>query len=226
VASTAPASTTTTRPPLAVPTVGLTVTAEGIYGGAEGTVGLGEPNHTAVLQTLNSYVQQASIGPLSTGQAAQGLDKLFTAPAIQRLSDGTRQDRSTVTDEGLQPATTKLTIDEATVALTGLADQEGTLGAIAAKLSVKLSVTTDTGGYTVSRKGDLSLIPFAGAWFIDGWNLQVDAAPGLLTNSPTPTTVAAAAGATPTTTAAAPPTVAPASPPAPAPTPAPAGGGS
>jgi hypothetical protein len=214
-APTAPASTTTTRPPLAVPTAGLTVTGEGLFGGAEGTVGLGPQIHAAVLQTLNGYVQQASIGPLSTGQAAQGLDKLFTGPAIRRLSDATRQDRSTITDEGLQPATTKLTIDEETVALTGVADEDGTVGAVAAKLSLKLSVTNDAGSFTVSRKGDLSLIPFAGAWFIDGWNLQVDAAPGLLTNSPTATTTAAGgAGSGSATTASPPATAAPPAPPA------------
>lgn len=218
-ASTAPGTTTTTRPPLAVPTVGLTVTNEGIYGGAEGTVGLGPEIHAAVLSTLNAYVQQASIAPLATGQAAQGLDKLFSAPAVQRLSDSTRQDRSTVTDEGLAPATTTLKIDEATVGLTGLADADGTVGAVAAKLSLKLSVVSDSGAYTISRQGDLTMLPFSGAWFIDGWNLKVDAAPQLLTNSPAPTGGATAATAAPvasTAATAAAPTVA-AAPPAPAP---------
>jgi hypothetical protein len=138
------AATTTTRPPLAVPTVGLTVTNEGTFGAPEGVTGLGPEVHDAVLKTLNAYVQQASIAPLATGQAAQGLDKLFSASAIQRLSDATKQDRSTVTDEGLAPATTTLTIDEAKVGLTGLADEAGTVGSVAAKLSLKLSVVSDS----------------------------------------------------------------------------------
>jgi hypothetical protein len=77
-------------------------------------------------------------------------------------------------------------------------------------------VAGDSGAYTVSRRGEVSLIPFAGAWFIDSWNLQVDAAPNLLTDSPTPTTVAAAPSAT-----VAPPTAAA---PAPAAAAAPGGG--
>jgi hypothetical protein len=40
------------------------------------------------------------------------------------------------------------------------------------------------------------MLPFSGAWFIDGWNLKVDAAPQLLTDSPTAT------GATPASVAA------------------------
>jgi len=193
-----------------VPNVGLTVTAEGTFGAPEGVNGLGTEVHDAVMKTLNAYVQQASIAPLATGQPAQGLDKLFSATAIQRLSDATRQDRSTVTDEGLAPATTTLSIDEATVALTGLADEEGTVGSVAAKLSLKLSVTSDSGAYTISRQGDLTMLGFQGAWFIDGWNLKVDAAPQLLTNSPTPTSAGAAS-----TAPAARPTAPPAAPPAP-----------
>jgi hypothetical protein len=215
--------TTTTRPPLVVPTVGLTVTNEGTFGAPEGTVGLGPEIHTAVLNTLNAYVQQASIAPLATGQQAQGLDKLFSGPAIQRLSDATRQDRSTVTDEGLAPATTKLQIDEATVSLIGLADAEGTVGAVAAKLSLRLSVESDAGAYTVSRQGDLTMVPFFGTWFIDGWNLQVDAAPQLLTNSPPPGPGSPAPASTAAAVVSTAP--APAAPPAPAPAaPAPAGG--
>jgi len=219
-ATTTSGATTTTKAPLVVPTVGLTVSNEGTFGAPEGVQGLGPEVHDAVLKTLNAYVQQASIAPLATGQGAQGLDKLFSGPAIQRLSDATRQDRSTVTDEGLQPATTKLQIDEATVALTGLADEDGTIGSVAAKLSVKVTVGTDTGNYTVSRQGDLTMLPFAGNWFIDGWNLVVAAAPDLLTNSPPPP------GATPAPAPAAPAPDPAAPAPAPAAPAAPAGGGS
>jgi hypothetical protein len=222
-ASTGAAATTTTRAPLAVPTVGLTITSEGTFGAPEGVTGLGPEVHDAVMKTLNAYVQQASIAPLATGQPAQGLDKLFSASAIQRLSDATKQDRSTVTDEGLAPATTKLSIDEAKVGLTGLADESGTVGSVAAKLSLKLSVVSDSGAYTISRQGDLTLLTFAGGWFIDGWNLAVAAAPQLLTDSATPTS-AGATGAAPATPPASPPAAPPASPPA-AP-PAPVGSGS
>jgi hypothetical protein len=187
-ASSVGGTTTTTRPPLVIPGVNLSVTGEVVQGALFGVMA---PDVRApVLETLTHYVQQASIGPLTTGQGAQGLDALFTGPAIQRLSDATRMDRSTVTDEGLAPATTTLSVDEATVGLTGLADIEGHVAVVAARLQLRFTVGSDEGTYRISRRGEVTLLPVFGRWLIDSWDLQVDAAPALLTENP-PTSTAA-----------------------------------
>lgn len=125
-----------------------------------------------VMATLTSYVNAATVTPLQKGTAnPTALAASLGAATTARLAG---PDRAVLLDEGLPRATSKIVVTTAPVALTGLADQQGNIVVVAAKLDATTNTKTAKGKLTITRAGEIVLAPAADTWKIDGYTLTVD----------------------------------------------------
>jgi len=155
-----------------------------------------------VMAALTSYLNAAAVKPLKTGAADPAALATSLSPATAARLAG--PDRAVLLDEGLPPSVSKIVVTAAPVALTGLADGQGNVVVVTAKLDVTTTTKTAKGKLTIKRTGDIVLTPDAGAWKIDGYSLTVDrVGKGLGAGATTTTTVtpAAPAATTPGTVA-------------------------
>lgn len=125
---------------------------------------------SAVLATLNRYVEAGVLTPLRTGGPAGDLGPVFTAAAVARVS--ATADRQAFVDEGV-PRLSGLVAQAATVGLTGLAGVDGKLEVVDAALDLRLTGTASTTPVTIARTGQLVLLRDAGGWRIDGYDIKV-----------------------------------------------------
>lgn len=121
-----------------------------------------------VLATLNRYLDVAVLTPLRTGGPAGDLAPLFTPLAVDRVTTG--PDRAAFIDEGV-PKVTDLRADSAVAHLTALAGTDGTTSVVVAGLDLRLSGTANGAPVTVSRSGDVTLLPDGGSWKIDAYDI-------------------------------------------------------
>jgi hypothetical protein len=123
---------------------------------------------TGVLATLNRYLDVAVLTPLRTGGPAGDLGPLFTPLAVDRVTAG--PDRAAFIDEGV-PAVTDLTADAAVATLTALAGADGSMSVVAASLDLRLKGQAAGAPVTVTRTGDVVLLPDGGGWRIDAYDI-------------------------------------------------------
>jgi hypothetical protein len=170
------ASVTTSAPLVPAPSLVFDVGSVEVHSPVEPIPVVTPEMQAALVGKVTEYVEAASLAPL-TGRGVRGLDGIFSLDAVARLAAASSQDRLVLVDEGLAPATTSLVIESATIDLSALADQAGSIAVAGAHIDVRIHVGSSQGDYVLARSGDLTLTAFQGAWFIDGWALTVNATP-------------------------------------------------
>lgn len=149
----------------------IAITGAGFDMEAAGNVSRATSDATwaGVLDTLNHYLDAATLTPLSTGGPAGDLAPLFMSAAADRVTKG--PDRAALIDEGL-PSTNDLKSDAAVATLTALAGSDGVVSVVSAALDLRLSGQANGAPVKVSRSGDLVLLPEGGTWKIDGYDIR------------------------------------------------------
>jgi hypothetical protein len=122
-----------------------------------------------VLDTLNRYLDAGVLTPLRSGGPAGDLTPLFTSPAVDRVMRG--PDRAAVIDENLPP-TDDVRADAAVATLTALAGSDGVVSVVSASVDLRLTGQAAGAPVTVSRSGDLVLLPDGGTWKIDAYDIR------------------------------------------------------
>jgi hypothetical protein len=164
----APASATTSTTALtAPPTIGVEIT--GVE--ANGTAAPDEATVGAVKTALDAWLAAAVVGPLFTGQPAGDLSAAFTPAALERIAADPAV-RSTLVAEGLPPASTSITAERSTAALSSVAGPDGVVAVVAASLDVLLRATGPTVDVDVNHYGEVVLVADAsGIWKIDSFTI-------------------------------------------------------
>lgn len=124
----------------------------------------------AVKASLDTYLANGVVGPLSTGKPPAGLDNLFSLAAGVRLAPG-QPDRAVMLEEG-QPVSGKVTQDKADVRLTALLDPGGAPAVVTAIVDIALTVKGKGTTLTVARGGELALVFENNSWRIDSFDLR------------------------------------------------------
>jgi hypothetical protein len=121
-----------------------------------------------VLATLNRYLDAAVLTPLRTGGPAGDLSPLFTPLAVDRVTTG--PDRAAFIDEGVPPVT-DLQAGAAVATLTALAGADGSVSVVDASLDLRLTAEANGSPVSVTRTGDMVLMPDGGSWRIDAYDI-------------------------------------------------------
>ncbi len=131
----------------------------------------------AVLGVVKQYVKLASVQPIKKGIPAPDLSALFGAAVAPRL---TGPDRSVLVDEGLPKALGNITATAQPLSLVALADQQGKVLLITAKLDLAVATKVVKKGpkLQINRTGALIFEPDGAAWKITGYDLAVTRAGG------------------------------------------------
>jgi len=174
-----PAYTTegTPRPPATAPAPGppapIAFAGKGFDVHTAGKVGQAEFDAAwaGVLATLNHYLDEGIVRPLRTGGPAGDLRPYFFGPAAARVVPG-GPDRFAVIDENLPPVA-DLHQEAAVATLTALAGTDGIMSVVTAGVDLRLAGDVDGAPVTVVRTGELVLMPDAGVWRIDAYDIQV-----------------------------------------------------
>lgn len=154
---------------------------------------------TAVMTTLNGYLNAATVKPLQKGTADDAaLGATLAAPVVARL---TGADRAVLVDEGLPKSVAKIKVTGTPVALTGLADGSGNVVVVTAQIDTTTTTKSAKGPLRITRSGELVFEPDNGAWKITGYSLAVDRTGKGIKPTTTPTAPAAPAAPTPITAA-------------------------
>jgi len=168
-----PTSTQGAVPPSAasVPAGPLAITGAGFDVHTAGKVSQATFDATwaGVLSTLNRYLEAAVLTPLRSGGPAGDLGPLFTSLADDRA---TGADRAAFVDEGL-PAASDVQSEAAVATLTALGGADGTVSVVSASLNLRLKAQAAGAPLTVSRTGELVLLPDGGTWRIDAYDIRV-----------------------------------------------------
>ncbi|HLM17007.1 MAG TPA: hypothetical protein VK549_04230 [Acidimicrobiia bacterium] len=170
------AATTTTTTKAREPKTKVNMTLGDVSAASAGapvTIAADQSQH--VLDTLTTYVQDATVQPLRTGKPATAdLGAVFDA---NTLASATTTDRGILIDEGLPQVTGDLTVTGLPVGLVGLGDQSGNLILITAALAVDATGATKVKGAApvhILRKANFTLQPDAtGAWKITAYDVLV-----------------------------------------------------
>lgn len=176
-----PAPTTTTtaaplppRPPKAatrLATLDVRVSGVELLRAGAGPAELPATVRDKVVGVVTSYVQRATVAPLTSGRPADGVRELFTGGAEAQLLSG---DRATLVDEGLPPAR-PVGRPAAELRLTALAGRAGAVELVTVGLLVEVrAVTVDGRAVQVNRLGELTLAPVGGRWRVESYALAVD----------------------------------------------------
>lgn len=123
----------------------------------------------AISQSVNTYVQSATVHPMQTGKPAADIAGLFTAGAAARLAT----DLPVFIDTGLPAATGPVTAKTATVVLTGLAQQDSSVVLVDAGLTLDVGAKTKGGPESVQRTADLVFANDNGTWKIASYDVRV-----------------------------------------------------
>ena len=123
-----------------------------------------------ILGVVGRYVDEGVVGALRTGKADEAaLAEIFDAAAVARLA-GT--DRPVVLDEGLPKAVGKVSVTTPAVAMTALANPDGTLLFVSANVEFTITAQAEKGTVHITRIGSFVLAPDpTTGWKITGWTL-------------------------------------------------------
>lgn len=178
-----PPSTTTTT----LPEFKLVVASVDVQAMKDESVKLSDDVKAQVTATLSNYLEKAVVEPLRTGQAAVGLDAVFTPVALARLTPGSPDRAALVEEPGA--AGSVVMPDKEDVALTVLASQAGEAAIISAAIDFAVVVTTPSGHVRVARSGEVVLLPTLPGWRVDSYDV-VTKHDSLPPPAPTTTTTA------------------------------------
>ena len=124
----------------------------------------------AVLSTFSRYLEEAVLTPLRSGGPAGEITPLFTARAAEHLS--ATGERNAFVDEGLPPAA-RIVARVAGLRLAGLADQNGDVVLVAARMDLTLVAGAPGVSITIDRGADLLLVADGDGWKIDSYAVRV-----------------------------------------------------
>ena len=124
----------------------------------------------AVRTSLDTWLGAAIVGPLRTGKPPSGLDAVFTAPALGKVT-ATGADRSAMVEQGA-PLTGEVEQDRANARLTALTGPDGKVELVTAQIDVAHAVTSGDGFVDIVRGGEVVLVPDAGTWRIDAFDVE------------------------------------------------------
>ncbi len=124
----------------------------------------------AVAAAFGRYLEAAVLIPVRSGGPAGELTPLFTARAAEHLSASA--DRNAFVDEGLPPASHIVALASG-LRLVGLADGNGDVVLVAARMDLKVSAGIQETTIIIERGGDLLLVPDGDAWKIDSYRIRV-----------------------------------------------------
>jgi hypothetical protein len=158
--TTAASTTTAAEPP-------IVFTVSGIDD--SGTPPPDDATIAAVKQTLDDWVAAALVGPLKSGQPAGDLSAIFTTEALGTLANPAT--RATLVDEGM-PAAKSVKPESAGLHLTSVAEPDGTLTFVAARIDLKLHVTGPGLDVSIVRDGEVVLAPEDGRWKIESFTVR------------------------------------------------------
>jgi hypothetical protein len=145
-----------------------TVVATG--GNREG-VKLPKDTQSAIVGTIERYVQRATTDPLLRGGKAAALDDLFS-DASRAAALG--PDRAKLVDEGL-PAVALRASSRGKLRLVALVAPDGSITLASARINLKVyGDTIDGRRVDVLRVGELALVDQGGAWRIESYAMNVD----------------------------------------------------
>lgn len=163
-----PSTTTTTAPP-GPPTLAWT------FGDldAHGTAAPGDDVVAAVKTTLDNYLAQAVVAPLYTGQPVVDLSTVLSPAALERFNADPAA-RATLVDEGMPPATEKITAERANAQLASVAGPDGIPAVIGARLDLLVHAVGPNLDVDINRFGDVTLVAEEGGWRIDSFQLRTD----------------------------------------------------
>ena len=125
-----------------------------------------------ILAAVSTYVTAATVKPLQTGVVDDASLGTTLGPAATFRAGG--PDRATLVDEGIPKATGRIVVNTLPLKLTGLADGDGRIVVVTARLDSIARTRTEKGAITISRKGDLVFTPDGDTWKIDGYDLSVE----------------------------------------------------
>jgi len=125
-----------------------------------------------ILAAVTTYVNAATVKPLQTGAVDDAALASTLGPTATQRATGI--DRGTLVDEGIPKAKGRIIVNTLPVKLTALADADGQVVVVTARLDSIARTSTQHGPITISRKGDLVFTPDSGTWKIDGYDLAVE----------------------------------------------------
>jgi hypothetical protein len=160
-----PPSTTTTT----LPEFKLVVASVDVQAMKYEQVKLPDDVKAQVTTTLSNYLEKAVVEPLRTGQAAVGLDAVFTPVALARLTPGTADRAALIEEPGT--AGSAVAPDKEDVSLVVLASQSGDPSVISATIDFGVIVTTPTGQVKIERTGEVVLLPTLPGWRVDSYDV-------------------------------------------------------
>jgi hypothetical protein len=161
--------TTTTQTPSG--TTAFTATAFDLHAAGPVSPAAFDAARAGVLDTLNRYLEAAVLTPLRSGGPAGDLTPLFTKPAVDRVMS-VGPDRFAFIDENLPPVG-DLHKEAAAAGMTALAGEDGAVSVVTAGLDLRLTGRVGGEPVSITRTGELVLVPDAGGWRIDGYDLKV-----------------------------------------------------
>lgn len=163
------------------------LTVGGVYHANTGLPAQLSPElQNAVMATVGTYVQGGLIDPVRDGKAGEEIVGIFDAGAGARL-DG--PDRAVLFEEGLPELTGAFTPAAEPVILTALSDPGGNFVLVTATLKYQATLEAEDGVVTISRNGELTLLPDGDTWKITGYDVGLARE---LPDAGSPTTTAAA----------------------------------
>ena len=167
----APRAGTTTAAPTStaagVPVIHLNLT------GVEnnGTADPDDATKAAVMATADTWVANAVVAPLHSGQPAGDLTPLLTTSAVAKMADPAT--RAAFVDEGLPAAaSTSITADKADATINSVAGPDGTVGLVGVRVDLRLHAVGPDLDLDVIHWGEMILAQQDGAWRIDAFDLH------------------------------------------------------
>jgi hypothetical protein len=129
-----------------------------------------------VMRVTQRYFDASVRDPLTTGKRG-AIKTFFTAEAAK---DALGADRVALFDTGM-PLVKTLKSDARSVQFTGYAGEDNKLSLIVAKFS--FDVTGDRTKAHVVHRGELTLVPAFGKWFVNGYNVVTSRTTGGVTTT-------------------------------------------
>ena len=121
----------------------------------------------SVLATLNAYLTAGVVQPLRDDKPPAGVEAAFTPAAAARLAG---PDRAALVEEGAL-ARGDVRQERASVRFTAMRGPSGDIVVVTAQLDVALVVKTSGGDVAAVRAGEMVLVPDAGGWRIDAFDV-------------------------------------------------------
>jgi hypothetical protein len=164
----------------------IELTVGGVYNANTGLPAQLSPElQNAVMATVGTYVQGGLIDPVRDGKAGKEIAGIFDALTAPRL---TGPDRAVLFEEDLPELTGTFTPTAEPVILTALSDPGGNFVLVTARLTYQATLEVKKGIVTITRNGELTLVPEGDTWKITGYDVGlIRELPG----APSPTTTAA-----------------------------------